>query len=268
MRRAFLARPIIGFCVAFAAAGPALAQICHPYAPIRATGAACSRAGAIAHIRNPNSGEMVCCVPAPGSAPSYRGPVNDRYATGLRAAGTMLGIVAELLSMIDSSPEVDYDAEARARAVERERERAAAQQRLDAQRLDAARRAEAWNELGLRQARIGDYTSAVQHLKAAVRYAIEGGDDAGEKLYERNLSVIEAYLLLREALAFKAEGQIQAANRRFMLAEHRAWQAGRADLRDRISGYRLSMVASNPRARLPAKKKTSCVSANGQLLCD
>jgi len=243
--------------------GVAQAQICNAHYPTRATGAACYGSNATAHITRPHDGVVVCCVRPPQSSSgttTYRvAPQQNRYAAGLAAAGLGLSLFLEAWQLFESaeaeSSEEDYQAELRAR--------------VEGERLDARRTAAAWNYSGLQAARNEDFVSAEAHLSAAVKYAIDARDDDLEELYKRNREIVRAQWYLKEGLALKAEGDLDGAQKYLLKASHAAYDADNRDLEQRILAYRRDLHASSPKLRKqPFRERSSCVTVNGQQMCD
>lgn len=240
---------------------PALAQptsSCPYYYPIRAVGAACTGE----YI--PITGSNACCKAAPrAQQPQSRGggygSSYDRIGAGLAVGGAMLEVLSSLLDMMGSSsaPVADTSQEEQDKI------------RVKGERAEALWRAQQWNATAVAAMKAGDDITAEAHFAAAVKYATDSGNNDAINLYKRNQHLMEARILLKEALAAKAERNFEEAEKLLQRASFYAGLAGRPDLRDRIKDYRRELRDQTPGgAKKPFKDNTSCVTVNGQLMCD
>lgn len=247
---------------------PALAQptsSCPYYYPIRAVGAACT--GDYIAI----TGSNACCKAAPRAPQSqpqrggggYSGgggnSNSNRIAAGLAAGGLMLDVLSILFDMASSSAVPIQDT-----SEEQQRN-----MRIQGERADALWRASQWNATAVAAMKSGDDKTASAHFAAAVKYAEDANDTDAINLYKRNQHLIEAQILLKEALAAKAERRYEESEKLLMRSSFYAGLANRPDLRDRIRNYRRELRTQNPAtAQKPFKEETSCVTVNGELMCD
>ena len=243
-------------------AAPALAQptsSCPYYYPIRAVGAACTGE----YI--PITGSNACCKAAPRAPQSSGGGGGrsysnyDRISAGLAVGGAMLDVLSILLDMASSSAgPVGDTSEDKQRNM-----------RIQGERADALWRAGQWNATAVAAMKAGDDITAQAHFAAAVKYAEDSGNNDAINLYNRNQHLMEAQVLLKEALAAKAERRYEEAEKLLMRSSFFAGLADRPDLRDRIKNYRRELRTQNPAAaKKPFKEDTSCVTVNGELMCD
>jgi len=240
---------------------PALAQptsSCPYYYPIRAVGAACTGE----YI--PITGSNACCKAAPRAPQSQSGGGRsnsnyDRIGAGLAVGGAMLEVLSSLLDMMGSSAAPVADtSEDQQRNI-----------RIQGERAEALWRAGQWNATAVAAMKAGDDKTAAAHFAAAVKYAEDSGNNDAINLYKRNQHLMEARILLKEALAAKAEQRYEEAEKLLMRASFFAGLADRPDLRDRIKDYRRELRTQNPAAaKKPFKEETSCVPVNGELMCD
>ena len=259
---------VVSLALVAIAAEAAAQGICNAHYPIRATGAACNSANAVGHITRPTDGVVVCCIGSPQSSSPRGGTVNvpsatDRYAAGLALGAAGLGIVSDLIDMIERSS-ASQDA-APPRHFYRDR---LAQEREDA-RLEAAR----WYEAAVYEIRKGDMHSAEGFLAKAVKLAAGGTEYELRDRYQLELNAVKATQAMKEGLALEAEGRPKEALQRMDMAAYWAEQAGRKDLHARIRQYRETLRAAGSGTRAgrtgsePGERST-CLQVNGELICE
>lgn len=242
---------------------------CPYYYPIRASGAACNGPNAIAI-----TGTSACCIAAPSAAPRSgmprTGSINipagsDRYAAGLAIGIVGLAIVLDLLDLFgpstvgDAAPQSEYDA---------------LRDRARGERDDARTEAARWHAAALREVRKGDMRSADGFLFKAMKLARGANEFELAGQYELELYAVRATQTMKEGLALQAEGNLKAAEKQFERAAYFAQFTGRPELSKRIFDYRISIASQMPKGVAPPRAKakiaprSTCVEANGQLMCE
>lgn len=185
---------------------------------------------------------------------------SDRYAAGLALGAAGLGIVIDLIDMIERSS-ASQDA-APPRQLYRDR---LAQEREDA-RLEAAR----WYDAAMHEVRKGDMHSAEGFLDKAVKLAGDSTEYELRHRYQLELNAVKATQAMKEGLALQAEGRPKEAAHQLNMAAYWAQLTGRKDLHARIRQYRESLHASGsgaqPRNR-PGESST-CMQVNGEMICE
>lgn len=180
---------------------------------------------------------------------------NQRIAAGMAAASELVNLLGVLIDIVDDA------------APPEENERDVIRRLQQGERVEACQRAAAWEASGARQLRLGDYTSADAHLKAAVKYARDGHCDDAIDGYERNLNLAIAYEFMLSAVEMIGAKRYREAENQLMSAASHARLAGADNLERQIVDYRRGLHAKIGSGQ-PFKERTSCVEVNGQELCD
>ncbi len=263
-------RVAFAFGISIFAFAPAFGQtgyICHPYAPIRATGSSCNSPYATSHIRRPSDGVVVCCLAQPStstrrsSLPSqrYGGVTPSDVAAGIQIGITLFGLVAQLIEMLDSGSTSEGETNSGDNHY----------RRREGERDSSVREAAELDRKGVALAKSGEDRTAYQYFKKAYDLTRGVNGDLAEAYYRKMFNVL-AQSHLKEAARLEAEGFLVEAVKRVGQARADSIRAGGGELMSvKIRRYENALkqkLQANP-ANKDFKPSTDCIHINGQYRC-